>query len=136
MGVLVNERIDRWLCFLTGGAVNTAFSYTVYLFLKIIMAYQWAYFIAYALGVVFAYWFNASWVFRVPISWRGLLSYPIVYVIQYLISALFLGALIEKWGVSVNLAPFYVIVALLPITYLMNRVVLTLTSKTKAVRVP
>lgn len=125
MIVALDARVKRWLRFLLGGMVNTAFSYAVFLSLTTILAYQLAYFIAYSMGVVFAYLFNALWVFRVPLSWKGLFSYPIVYVIQYLLSALLLGALVEVFGVSVNLAPIFVIIALFPIAYLMSRFVLT-----------
>lgn len=136
MGAVVNERIDRWLRFLAGGAVNTAFSYAVYFFLNMFLSYQWAYFLAYIIGVFFAYWLNARWVFRVQLSWKGFFSYPIIYVLQYLISALFLGVLVEVFGISVNIAPIYVVVALLPITYLMNWFFLNTKSKTKAMTAP
>ena len=131
MRLITREGAGRGLRFLVGGLINTAFTYALYLLLKIIVPYQWAYFIAYALGVIFAYWFNARWVFRVPLSWQGLFSYPIVYILQYLLSALLLGALVEKLDVSVNLAPIYVVVALLPITYLMNHFVLVFGDKIK-----
>lgn len=131
MRFITREGAGRGLRFLVGGAINTAFTYAVYLLLKIIIPYQWAYFMAYALGVIFSYWFNARWVFRVPLSWRRLFSYPIVYVLQYLLSALCLGVLVEKLGVSVNLAPICVVVALLPITYLMNHFVLLFGAKAK-----
>lgn len=117
-------RIASFLRFLIGGGANTAFTYVIFLLLKMILTYQLAYLIAYVLGVVFAYWFNASWVFRVPFYWKRFFSYPLIYLIQYLISALFLGVLVEKLGVSINLAPIYMVVLLLPITYLMNRFIL------------
>ncbi|WP_313311926.1 GtrA family protein [Pulveribacter sp.] len=116
--------LARGLRFIVGGGANTAFSYVIYLLLKTTMPYQWAYLIAYTMGIVFAYWVNARWVFRVPLSWRGLLSYPIVYVVQYLISALLLGVLVEVLGINVTFAPIFVVVASLPLTYLMNRFVL------------
>ena len=134
MGITIDARGKRWLRFLLGGVVNTAFSYAAYLSLKTLLAYQLAYIIAYALGVVFAYWFNARWVFRVPLSWKGLFAYPVVYVIQYLLSALFLGVLVEMFGINANFAPIFVVVALLPITYLMSRFVLNPDTKTKKIR--
>lgn len=136
MKLITREGAGRGLRFLLWGVTNTAFTYAVYLLLKIIIPYQWAYFIAYALGVIFAYWFNARWVFRVPLSWQGLFSYPIVYILQYFLSALFLGTLVEKLGVGVNLAPIYVVVALLPITYLMNHFVLLFSAQKKGGRKP
>ena len=55
----------------------------------------------------------------------------IIFLFSYLLSALLLGALVEKLDVSVNLAPIYVVVALLPITYLMNHFVLVFGDKIK-----
>ncbi|NML62587.1 GtrA family protein [Massilia sp. RP-1-19] len=111
--------------FVAGGVANTAFSYGVYLLLQFVMDYQLAYLVAYAAGIVFAYWFNARHVFRVPLSWRGLFAYPLVYVVQYGLSALLLHVLVERLGAAPAWAPLPVTVAMLPLTYAMNRLVLT-----------
>lgn len=121
---LFNQRARRWLRFVVGGAVNTAFTYGVYLALSVILAYQLAYLFAYATGVVFAYWFNSVVVFRVPLSWRGLYSYPLVYAIQYIASALLLGVLVELAGLSEIIAPLVVTVCMVPVTYVMSKFVL------------
>lgn len=118
-------RAARWLRFVAGGVANTAFSYCVYLLLQLAIPYQWAYLAAYAAGIVFAYWFNARHVFRVPLSWQGLFAYPLVYVVQYAVSALLLHALVERLGAAPAWAPLPVTVAMLPLTYAMNRLVLT-----------
>lgn len=124
MGYEADKRIKRWPRFLLGGVVNTAFSYGVYLILNTILTYQWAYFIAYAFGVVFAYGFNAVVVFRVPLSWKGLFSYPVVYVVQYAASAFLLGGLVELMGLAESFAPLAVAIVMLPVTYVMSKFVL------------
>lgn len=118
------EKIKRWLRFLVGGAINTASTYAIYLALNTILAYQLAYFIAYILGVIFAYWFNATVVFRVNLSWKGFFSYPIVYLVQYITSAFLLGGLVEVVGIRESLAPLVVVIVMVPVTYLMNKLVL------------
>lgn len=118
----------RWLRFLLGGGINTAFTYGVYIALNLVMGYQSAYLIAYSMGVVFAYWFNAVLVFRVPLSWKGFFSYPLVYVIQYGASALLLGALVEVGSVSETLAPLVVTVGMVPLTYVLSKRVLRASS--------
>jgi putative flippase GtrA len=123
--------MKRWLRFLAGGGINTAFTYAVYLGLNRVMPYQAAYFIAFALGIVFAYWFNAVVVFRVPLSWKGLFSYPVVYVVQYVASAFLLGGLVEVLGIKQSLAPLVVSVVMVPVTYVMSRFVIGWTSRTK-----
>lgn len=117
-------RMQRWLQFVTGGAINTGFTYLVYLGVNTILSYQLAYLVAYATGIVFSYCFNAIVVFRVPLSWRGLFSYPIVYLLQYIISALLLGVLIEHLGVGEMTAPLVVVILSIPLTYLMSKYVL------------
>lgn len=119
-----NPRVQRWLRFLVGGGINTAFTYGVYLTLNLVMGYQSAYLMAYSMGVVFAYWFNAVLVFRVPLSWKGFFSYPLVYLIQYGVSALLLGVLVEFGSVSTTLAPLAITIGMVPLTYVMSKLML------------
>lgn len=126
-------RTQQWLRFIMGGAINTAFTYGIYLILNLAIDYQWAYLIAYALGIVFAYYFNARMVFHVPLSWKGLLTYPLVYVIQYGISALAIGILVELLSVPKVLAPLVVTVVMLPMTYVMSKLIIKLTHTPKSI---
>ncbi len=126
----------RWLRFLTGGVINTAFTYGLYLLLHKLFFYQVAYAIAYAAGIIFSYWFNASVVFKTPLSWRGLLTYPIVYVVQYCVSALLLGVLIERLSIPTQIGPLVVLVMLIPLTYVMSRYILRGRSQRSAEEAP
>jgi putative flippase GtrA len=119
--------------FILGGGANTAFTYSAYLAMKLVLEYQVAYLIAYAMGVVFAYWFNAVVVFRVPLTWKGFFSYPLVYVIQYGASALLLGVVIEVVGLSETLAPLVVTIGMVPLTYVMSKLVLGWANRPKMV---
>jgi putative flippase GtrA len=125
----LKDRVGRWLRFLLGGSINTALSYAIYITFNTILAYQIAYFISYAMGVVFAYWFNASVVFKIPLSWKGLFSYPVVYMVQYLVSAFLLGSLVEFFRMAETLAPLTVTLVILPLTYMMNKMILGLDKK-------
>lgn len=120
----VSPRAQRWLRFIVGGGINTGFTYLVYLGINVFLPYHAAYLIAYAVGVVFSYWFNARVVFRVPLSWKGLATYPVVYVVQYLVAALCLGGLVEFFQISELIAPLVVVVAMIPLTYLMSKFLL------------
>lgn len=122
----------RWLRFLCGGVANTLFSYLLYLCLLQLLSYQAAYLAAYVAGIVFAYWLNATFVFQVALSWKGLLAYPVVYLVQYLLAAALLEMLVRVGGVAPAYAPLLVTAVLLPITYLMNKLVL----KSNAPRAP
>ena len=114
----------RWLRFVLGGVINTGFSYLLYLALNLVLPYHYSYLLAYLVGIVFAYWFNARFVFAVPLSWRGLFSYPLVYALQYFASALLLESLIARFGVSEQWAPLWVAAVMLPITFVMSKFVL------------
>jgi putative flippase GtrA len=119
-----HARIKRWFSFILGGAVNTGFTYLLYLVLNETFNYQVAYFIAYTAGIVFSYWFNARIVFKVPFSWKRLTIYPSVYVLQYSFSAVFLGGAIEFLGCSELIAPLLVATMMIPVTYFMSKVVI------------
>jgi putative flippase GtrA len=128
----MNPRVQRWLRFLLGGCLNSALAYGVYLALVRVMEYQLAYFIVYVLGIVFSYCFNAIFVFKAPLSWKGLFAYPLVYVIQYGVSAMGLGSLVEIFGISETLAPPFIIVAMVPLTYALSKFVIKRTSVPKS----
>lgn len=113
-----------WLRFVLGGGLNTGLSYGLYLLLHRWLPYQAAYALAYAAGIVFSYWFNARFVFHVPLSWRGLFAYPLVYLAQYLASAALLELLVAGVAVSAAFAPLLVSAVMLPLTFVMSRWVL------------
>lgn len=114
----------QWVRFVVAGVLNTGLSYGCYLLLARYMTYQLAYLFAYALGVVAAYGLNARYVFRISFSWRGLLSYPVVYLGQYLLAALLLEAAVQWGGLSKAIAPLPVMACMVPFSYLANKLVL------------
>lgn len=122
--VMIGPKVQRWLRFVVGGGINTGFTYLVYLGMNFFLSYQVSYFIAYATGIIFSYWFNARIVFRVPLSWTGLFSYPIAYVVQYLVSAFFLGRLVEFFRINELIAPLIATIALIPMSYLISKFLL------------
>ncbi|MEX3931235.1 GtrA family protein [Paraburkholderia phymatum] len=124
MSISLKQKAQRWSRFIMGGLSNTAFTYLIYLGLSRFVHYQIAYFVAYCCGIVFAYWFNATFVFKVPLSWRGAVSYPIVYAVQYATSAVLLGVLVKGLHLNSTYAPLFVTACMLPLTYLMSKIVL------------
>lgn len=115
--------LGRMLRFLVGGGLNTAVTYGVYLALHLWLSYQLAFLIAYAAGIVFSYFFNSTVVFRRRMSWSGMLVFPLVYVVQYAISAVVLRGIVEYMNVPAWIAPLAVSVLLLPLTYVLTRLV-------------
>ncbi|MGF6329461.1 putative flippase GtrA [Pseudomonas sp. BS3782 TE3695] len=109
------------LKFVIGGGINTAFTYGLYFGLQVVMPYQVAYALAFATGIVFSYWFNATIVFKTPVSWKGFFSFPLVYLVQYLLSAVLLSVFVERMGIPQSVAPLVVIIVTIPITFVLTR---------------
>jgi putative flippase GtrA len=95
------------------------------------MSYQKSYVIAYVSGIIFSYLFNAHVVFNVKKSWKGLMAYPLVYLLQYALGALLLSLMVEKLGIPEEFAPLLIIVLLLPVTYLLSKTILKATHQPK-----
>lgn len=114
----------RFIVFVFFGGLNTAVTYVMYLLLSSIMHYQVAYFIAYASGILLAYVVNLLYVFKSHSSVKKIVKYPVIYVIQYFLGAIFMYFLLDVFLLPNVLAPLLVAVLLLPTSYYMNRKVL------------
>jgi putative flippase GtrA len=130
LGESRRARVRRIAGFIIGGGLNTGVTYLIYLALHRVLSYQVAYLIAYGAGVLFSYVFNSSVVFHRSMTWRGLLAFPAVYVVQYLASAGVLALFVESFGVPAWWAPLLVSILMLPLTYSMMRFVLTRFNRT------
>lgn len=116
-----NKSLTDVIKFVIGGGINTAFTYCLYFGLQVLLPYQVAYAVAFASGIVFSYWFNAMIVFKTPVSWKGFFSFPLVYLVQYLLSAVLLSVFVEWLGIPKSVAPLVVIVLTVPITFVLTR---------------
>jgi putative flippase GtrA len=115
------QSLTHLIKFVIGGGINTVFTYGLYFGLQVLMPYQVAYAFAFAAGIAFSYWFNATIVFKTPISWRSFLTFPLAYVIQYLLSAVLLSVFVERLGIHQSIAPLAVIVLTIPVTFVLTR---------------
>lgn len=107
--------------FLLVGTINTVATYAIYLLLLLVFNYWGAYTGASAIGIFLSYSLNTLFVFRAKWSWGRLAAYPLVYVIQYALGMMSLGLLIEIAGVSEKIAPLFVVILTIPVTYLVSR---------------
>lgn len=120
--LLTNKRFFR---FLLSGGVNTLVTYLLYLLLASVMHYQLAYLITYTAGIAFAYFLNVRLVFKSQSSLGKILRYPFIYLLQYALGAGLLFILVGVLNLHAALAPLLVIVLLLPVSYFMNKLILT-----------
>lgn len=117
---LGNEKIR----FLVVGASTTLASYALYLLLTTAMRADIAYAISYVAGYIWSYLANSHWVFHTAPSWQSFMRYPLVYLTQAAAAFLMFKVLVDRIGVPAEWAPLVIIVATVPLTYLISRAVI------------
>jgi putative flippase GtrA len=115
---------NRFFVFVIYGGLNTLASYLLYLLLLAILHHQIAYLIAYLFGIALAYFLNLRFVFKSQSTLKKAASYPLVYVIQYIMGAVLFYVLVNLLLVSKLLAPLLVVAMLLPVSYFLNKALL------------
>lgn len=116
----VNKALKKqMLAFTITGASSTLFMYLIYIGLYRMMNFQFAYVIAYVCSVILLYFMN-SFVFKGDISIKTASKFPLIYLLQYALSAFFLEILV-RLGFSVTFAPLLIILLLFPLIFVLNR---------------
>jgi putative flippase GtrA len=122
----------RGLHFIICGLMNTGATYGIYLLLELIMNYQIAYAIAYSIGIIFSYWLNTVIVFRDKLAWRKFFKYPLVYLVQYGLSAGLMAIMVAQLHFSKALAPLIILVITIPVTYFLSKFIIVTKVKQNA----
>lgn len=115
--------------FVIMGGVNTIYGFGLFLVFELFMSYDLAYSLTYVIGIFVSYYFNARFVFRQPMRLKTLLSYPLVYVVQYLAGLVLLVIFVELFGIDARLAQFPTTILTLPITFLLSRAIVSMKPK-------
>jgi len=118
---LVHSEFAR---FLVAGSVNTGLTYLLYLSINLAVSYTIAYTASYCIGIVLSYWLNSYWVFRQSWSWSKLLQYPVIYIVQYIAGLVILYIIVEIFYLSTQIAPLFVIIITVPLTFALSRFLL------------
>lgn len=109
--------------FIISGAINTGITYLLYLGFLQIAGYSIAYTAAFVLGVFISYGLNALFVFRAKMAIRSMIRFPAVYLAQYVLGLVLMAALIEFVGVAAWIAPMFVILVTVPLTFILARTI-------------
>ena len=117
-GVLKKQMIG----FALTGSLSTLIMFGLYYILSKVINYQFAYLIAYCVSVTLLYFMNLLFVFRGKASLISFFQFSLIYLLQYLVGAATLEFLV-RFGFSVTYAPLLIVIILLPITFLLNRIV-------------
>ena len=104
--------------FLAAGAANTLLTLAVYQTALFFIGHTASYAIAYAIGILFAYYAYATHVFGAPRSAGRLAAFAAFYVASLAAGTLVNDALIERLGIHPRVAVFVTIAAMLPLNYL------------------
>jgi putative flippase GtrA len=112
--------------FVLVGMVNTGIGYGVIWLALPLIGYQPAYALGYVVGIVVAYLLNSRFVFRRPLSIGTAFRYPIVYLVQYGFGAIVLQVLVNRFGIAPRLATLFALVASVPVSFILNRMVLAI----------
>lgn len=119
MQLIQNEVKKQMFGFAGSGLISTLIMFGLYLILNKLINYQYAYLISYIISVIALYFMNI-WVFNKSISLKNLFEFPLIYLLQYLVGAASLE-LIVRLGFSVTFAPLLIVIILLPVTFILNR---------------
>ena len=110
--------------FLVSGATTTGVTYLLYLLLLWLGATPvLAYNITFVFGVFFSYFLNLKLTFQTRHSGKKLLSYPLIYIVQYVIGLAVLNIGLF-FGLSAEFAVLPVVLINIPITFIMARLLL------------
>jgi putative flippase GtrA len=115
--------------FVVAGITTTIFSYLLYLLLLLWLRPVPAYVVAYVAGIGWGYSVNSVWVFRRGWTWAGLVSYPLVYLIQAIVSFAVFSVLLDTLYFPPVVAPLILIVIMLPINYVLGKWIVYHTSR-------
>ncbi len=111
----------QMLGFAITGILSTLVMFALYVLLYQLINYQYAYLIAYTISVIALYFMN-MFVFKGIMSLQTFLRFPLIYLLQYVVGATSLEFIV-RLGFSVTYAPLVVVIVLLPVTFLLNRIV-------------
>lgn len=117
--------------FLISGVLNTGITYLLYLGFLQIATYRIAYTAAFVLGIFISYGLNALFVFRAGITLRSLIRFPLVYLAQYVLGLVLMTTLIEFVGIAAWLAPMFVVLVTVPLTFVLSRTIFSSKKKTE-----
>ncbi len=115
----------EFIRFLGAGGVNTIVSYLFYILLLYFFDYTAAYTLAYIFGIGLSYYLNLKFVFGEKSSAKKMLSFPLVYLFQYLFAMFILYIAINRFSVPEALAPIFAIMLGIPLTFYLTKTILT-----------
>lgn len=115
---------ERFLRFLVVGGVNTVITYLLYLWLLTLLDYRFAYSISFVFGIALALIMQARFVFKIKITSRTALMYPLIYAVQYLKGLAIVTLSVQYFLIPKQFALGISVILCVPLMFFLTRAVL------------
>ncbi|MDU0203703.1 GtrA family protein [Paenibacillus sp. PFR10] len=124
--ILLTKFLNKeFLKFLIIGALNFLLTYLIYLLMLMRFNYLFSYGFSYLIGIIFSYFMNTFYVFHEKASIKKAMSFPIIYIVQFLFSEVILYFLVEHINNKIlSFAPIIIIIVTVPITFLLSKYII------------
>lgn len=115
------SRVGEVLRFLVVGGLNTLATLCIYWLLLPHVEYAVAYTISFIAGILSGYALNTCVVFKARWSWRRLMAFPFVHVVNYILGMGVIWLAVGVSGLDARLGPVVAVVVTLPVNFLLTR---------------
>lgn len=115
--------VDEFAWFIVVRGVCAILTYGMYLLFLFWMRYEIAYVIAFMVGVAVAFVANAVFVFQAPMKKKAAIQFPLVYVLQFVVTFALLRIAVENVGIPKTFALAAAVLFTLPVTYFLSRLI-------------
>lgn len=114
-------RAGEVLRFLLVGGFNTLATLCIYWLLLPLVGYAVAYSISFVMGVLSGYALNTWLVFKTHWSWRRLMAFPLVHVVNYVLGMGVIWMAVDVLGLDARLGPVAAVLVTLPVNFFLTR---------------
>lgn len=106
------------------GVANTGVYYGLYRILLPVMPYLAAHLTAWALSVVFSFYLNCWFTYRVRPTLKRFLAFPLTTLVNVAFTTLGSYVLVSRWGADQRYVTLVMGILAIPVTFLVARLVL------------
>lgn len=114
------------LKFIIVGGINTLNYYVVYLLLLKLLhiEYMISHITGFLVAFVISYYLNCYFVYRVKLTWRKFISFPITQIVNVSLQTVLLYVFVSWLNLPAEIAPFAGLVITIPITFVLSKWIL------------
>ncbi|WP_433742296.1 GtrA family protein [Falsibacillus pallidus] len=117
---------DEFFRFIIVGGINTANYYFIYLLLHRLagLNYLFSHWIAFLISMVFSFYLNVYFTYRVRPTLRKFLQFPVTQIVNISISSAFIYIFVEFLHVNSYIAPLLSVIFTVPVTFILTSKIL------------